>query len=47
MINDTIDDIVLQEEFRLRLESIQYQEKIYSLDLFKNRHHFCEELYQN
>lgn len=36
MINDTIDDIVLQEEeFRLRLESIQYQEKIYSLDLFK------------
>lgn len=35
MINDKIDDIVLQEEeFRLRLESIKCQEKIYSLDLF-------------
>ena len=34
-INDLIDGIAMkEEEFRLRLESIEHQEKIYSLDLF-------------
>ena len=34
-MNELIDNIVLgEEEFRLRLESIKHQEKLYSLDLF-------------
>ena len=34
-MNDLIDDIVMkEEEFRLRLDSIKYQEELYSLDLF-------------
>ena len=36
IINDKIDDIFLQEEeFRLRLDSIKYQENFLSSDLFK------------
>lgn len=34
-MNELIDSIVLkEEEFRLRLDSIKHQEKLYSLDLF-------------